>query len=202
MKQEPAKEDEQSDNTLVQTIIDEKEELLKEKKNGNKGDFSGLRKKLIENLKRLAPDLSLPLGRKDARKIGGLVPSDDVRGDEVETNPKIQVGEHGASVTAEQLWNNSTDSLEKKVKDKGDIMEGKGKLKDFEGNALQLFIILGYNMDRAYSTAQHSTAQHSTAQHSTAQYSSTICIFVFQVNLKLVQYKIKTSQGRMTTKKK
>ena len=130
----------------MQTIIDEKEELLKEKKNENKGDLSGLRKKLIENLKKLAPDLNLPLGRKGALKTGGLITSDDVRGDEVETNPKIQVGDHGASVTAEQLWNNSRDSLEKKIKDKGDITEGKGKLNDLEGNALQLFIILGYNM--------------------------------------------------------
>lgn len=139
-------EDKQNDNTLVQTIIDEKEELLKGKKNGNKGDFSGLRNKLIENLKKLAPDLNLPLRKNSARKTGGLSRSDDLKGTEVETIPKIQVHDHDGSeatlsVTGEQILSNGTGSLENNMKDKGDTMEGTRKLKDLEGNAPQLFII-------------------------------------------------------------
>ena len=58
----PAPKNEQTNPPLVQTIIDEKEQLLTEKKSGNNALFSDLKKKLIENLKKLAPDLGLSLG--------------------------------------------------------------------------------------------------------------------------------------------
>ena len=66
----PARENEQTDTPLVQTIIDEKEQLLTEKKSGNNALFSDLKKKLIENLKKLAPDLGLSLGNTSSTGTG------------------------------------------------------------------------------------------------------------------------------------
>ncbi|XP_028400689.1 uncharacterized protein LOC114523847 isoform X2 [Dendronephthya gigantea] len=65
----PTAKNEQTDPPLVQTIIDEKEQLMSERNNGNNAGnlFSDLKEKLIENLKKLAPDLGLSLGNTTSK---------------------------------------------------------------------------------------------------------------------------------------
>ena len=121
----PAHENEQTDTPLVQTIIDEKEQLLTEKKSGNNALFSDLKKKLIENLKKLAPDLGLSLGNSSSTRTG---PASEKAKEVANTNEP----------TATQAMTEvRDDTARKKLGGKENLGDLKEQLSDPDGKLLQ-----------------------------------------------------------------
>ena len=118
---------EQADTPLVQTIIDEKEQLLTEKKNGNNVLFSDLKKKLIENLKKLAPDLGLSLGNTSTSTSTGSTPE---RAKEVKN-----VSEHvvGPTQAVTEVRYDTTGGARRKFGRKENLGDIKEPLKDPDG---------------------------------------------------------------------
>ena len=121
----PVHENEQTDTPLVQTIIDEKEQLLTEKKSGNNALFSDLKKKLIENLKKLAPDLGLSLGNSSSTRTG---PTPEKANEVTNTNEP----------TATQAMTEvRDDTAQKKLGKKENLRDLKEQLSDPDGKLLQ-----------------------------------------------------------------
>ena len=121
----PVHENEQTDTPLVQTIIDEKEQLLTEKKSGNNALFSDLKKKLIENLKKLAPDLGLSLGNSSSTRTG---PTPEKANEVTNTNEP----------TATQAMTEvRDDTAQKKLGKKENLGDLKEQLSDPDGKLLQ-----------------------------------------------------------------
>ena len=121
----PVHENEQTDTPLVQTIIDEKEQLLTEKKSGNNALFSDLKKKLIENLKKLAPDLGLSLGNSSSTRT---VPTPEKANEVTNTNEP----------TATQAMTEvRDDTAQKKLGKKENLGDLKEQLSDPDGKLLQ-----------------------------------------------------------------
>ena len=118
----PARESEQTDTPLVQTIIDEKEQLLTEKKSGNNALFSDLKKKLIENLKKLAPDLGLSLGNTSSTGTG---PTPEKAKEATNTNQPPQV-----------ITEVRDDAPRRKLGRKENMGDLKERLKDPDGKLL------------------------------------------------------------------
>jgi hypothetical protein len=120
---------EQTDTPLVQTIIDEKEQLLTEKKNGNNVLFSDLKKKLIENLKKLAPDLGLSLGNTST-STGSTPPE---RAKEVKN-----VSEHvvGPTQAVTEVRYDTTGGARRKFGRKENLGDIKEHLKEPDGKLL------------------------------------------------------------------
>ena len=123
----PEAKNEQTDPPLVQTIIDEKEQLLTEKKNGNNGVFSELKKKLIEHLKELAPDLGLSLGNGNTSTSKG---SPAKQGKEAKN-----VSEHLVSPdqAVTEVRNDAAGGAKKKLGRKENLGDIKEQLKDPDG---------------------------------------------------------------------
>ena len=113
---------EQTDSPLVQTIMDEKEQLLTEKKSGNDGVFSELKKKLIENLKKLAPDLGLSLGTGNTTTNEGKTTAKEVKNlSKYPVNPTQAVTE---------VLNDADSGLSRKLGAKGNVGDTKEQLED------------------------------------------------------------------------
>lgn len=126
----------------MQTILEEKEELLKEKKSRDKADFSSLKKKLIENLKKLSPDLSPMLARNDEDQESGTASTDQKEKDrDPKKVSKINVSDRlgnrrNPSPAADKIQRNIASITNEKRKDKEDMSESQGNLSDPEGDVL------------------------------------------------------------------
>ena len=119
---------EQTDSPLVETIMNEKEQLLTEKKNGNDGVFSDLKKKLIENLKKLAPDLGLSLGTGNTTANEGKKTAKEVKNlSKYPVNPTQGVTE---------VLNDANSGLSRKLGAKGNLGDTKEQLVDPDGKLL------------------------------------------------------------------
>lgn len=123
----PSAIDDQQDSPLVQTIIEEKEQLLTEKKSGNNAVFSDLRKKLIENLKKLAPDLSLSFGNNNTNTSKGNIE------EKAKENVAGKVENQSQTVT-EVRGDNGVRGSRRKMGVKQNLKDIQEQLKDPEGN--------------------------------------------------------------------
>jgi hypothetical protein len=124
----PKAENEQTDPPLVQTIMDEKEQLLTEKKKGNDGVFSELKKKLIANLKKLAPDLGLSLGNGSATANEGGNKAKDVK--------SKSPGSLTKAVESTKILNDDNEGTNGNFGGKGDLEDAKEQLEDSGGKLL------------------------------------------------------------------
>ena len=107
--------------------MNEKEQLLTAKKNGN-GVFSDLKKKLIENLKKLAPDLGLSLGTGNTTVNEGKKTAKEVKNlSKYPVNPTQGVTE---------VLNDANSGLSRKLGAKGNLGDTKEQLVDPDGKLL------------------------------------------------------------------